>query len=291
MNPTLIASVAGLVTAACFGAGDWLTPRSKKTLSAWQINFVVNAIGAAIFLVILAFSSPHWPDANQWVRIIGGSALISVGYAIFVKALTIGAVGIVVPLSSTYPLVTLLLSIVFLGQTFGQAKVLAMIIIVVGAGMLAYEKNHKGVPLQRLHQASIFTMVAVLLWGTGFFIINPIIPEVNWQILAASLDSVGLVLGSLILIVAYKRRALAAGGQGLANPVVQQASILLAIGTLALYAGASRAGSIIIPVVLSSLSPLVSSSLGAIVDHERLGPIKRLGALTAVAGVIILNVA
>lgn len=288
MSTTLTATLAGLVTAACFGAGDWLTPRSRRQLSAWQINFAVNVIGVTIYGVALCLVRPHWPAAPDMLRVAGGSLIISAGYVLFVKALTVGAVGVVVPLSSIYPLVTLLLSSVFLNQSFSHWQVLAMVVIVAGAVLLAYEKGRQ----RSLHQhlSSILTLVAVGLWGTGFFIINPLLGRINWSILVATLDAGGTLLGFGLLMFVYRHRAVARAAGGLVDPTIQRASLLLAAGTIALYAGAGQAGNFIIPLVLSSLSPLVSSGLAATVDREVLGWAKRLGALVAVAGVIILNV-
>lgn len=55
------------------------------------------------------------------------------------------------------------------------------------------------------------------------------------------------------------------------------------------YMGSDKAGSVVVPTVLSAGGPLVASVLGAIVDKEKIGFYKRVGAVTIVAGIILLN--
>jgi drug/metabolite transporter (DMT)-like permease len=291
MSATLVATAAGIVTAICWGVGDWLTPRSKAKLSAWQINFVVNLLGAIIFSIILILSSPHLPTGVQTLKIVGASALICIGYIVFVKALIIGAVGIVVPLSSTYPLVTLLLSIIFLNQIYTHMQIAAMAVIVLGAVLLAYEKNHQNLAMRTVYKASFLTLGAVLSWGLGFFVLNPLIPKVQWQVLLSFLDLSGLLIASVLMLVVYKGGTRLAVKQAVTNNTAVKVGLLMAIGTTALYMAAGHIGSIIIPAVLSSLSPLISAGLGAAIDKEQLGVLRRVGALVAVGGIVLLNVA
>lgn len=68
------------------------------------------------------------------------------------------------------------------------------------------------------------------------------------------------------------------------------AGVTYRIGTIAFYIGGHRAGSVIIPAVLSSSAPLIASFWGALIDKEKLGLNKRVGAVILVAGIIILNI-
>jgi len=291
VNSTLIATAAGLVTAVAWGWGDWLTPRSKHKLSIWQINFVVNLMGSACMLVILAFSAPHLLTGDQALKIVGASALICIGFVMFVKALTVGAVGIVVPLSSIYPMVTLILSIIFLHQIFAHLQIAGMIIIVLGAVLLAYEKNQRQLPLRVQHRAAGLTMMAVLLWGIGFFILNPLVAQVRWQVLLAGLEFSGLFLSTLYMLVVYKSGVVKAARLAVANPAAVGSGLLLEFGAIALYLGAGRIKSIIIPAVISSLSPLIATTLEVAIDKKKLGVLKRLGAIIAVGEKVVVYVA
>lgn len=268
-----------------------MTPRSRRKLSPWQINFLVSLCGAIIASVVLIISLPHqWPAADVWVKAISYSAFVSAGYLFFVRALTMGSIGVVVPLSGVYPMVTLILSVLILNDVFSVRQVAAMVLIIAGSAFLAYEKNHLKLPLRQLHESNMFTVLAVLIWGVGFFLLNPLFNKVDWQVLLFLLDISGLIIALIVMVAMYGRKTTAEVRYALADITVWTAALLLGSGTVALYLGAGKTGNIIIPAVLSSLSPLLSTALEAYIDKKQLGRLKRAGAFLAVGGVVLLNI-
>ena len=286
----LIATVSGLSSALLWGVADWLTPRSKHKISFWQINLVVNLAGVFCYAVLFVLTLPHQlPQTDVIIKTIIGSAFLTSGYLFFVKALTIGSVGVVVPLSSIYPVVTLILSIIFLDEVFSGRQIFAMIIIILGAVLLAYERNHQNLPLRTLHRANYLTMVAVLIWGVAFFILNPLINKNNWQYLLLILDVVGLIISFVLMAAVYKTQFISETKRAVANRNAWHAGSLLVAGTAALYWGAAQISNIIIPVVISSVSPLIATALEWQIDKKQLSLIKYAGAIIAVAGIILIN--
>jgi drug/metabolite transporter (DMT)-like permease len=278
------------MAAICYGVGDWLTPRSRRELTPWQINFLVSLCGAVIAFLVFILSWPHhWPTADVWAEAIAYSAFVSAGYLFFVRALTVGAIGVVVPLSGVYPMITLALSVLILNDVFSAGQVVAAALIVAGSAFLAYQKNYRQLPLRELHKANISTIFAVLIWGVGFFLLNPLFDKVDWQILLLMLDGSGLLIAAIVMVFIYRQKAAREIQYVLADRTVWTAALLLGSGTVALYLGAGKTGNIIIPAVISSLSPLLSSALEAFVDRKRLGLLKRVGAVLAVGGIILLN--
>jgi drug/metabolite transporter (DMT)-like permease len=291
MSSILIATLCGIAAAILYGVGDWLTPRSRRELSAWQINFLVYVCGATISLLVFIVSLPHHlPAANIWLEAVLYSSFISVGYLFFVRALTTGAIGVVVPLSGTYPVITLVLSVLILNDVFSVGQVVAMALIIGGSVFLAYEKNHQKLPLRQLHQANLYTVLAVMIWGVGFFLLNPMFDKVDWQILLLMLDGSGLLIATIVMVATYKRKTRQAIGYTLPDKTVWTAATLLSTGTVALYLGAGKTGNVIIPAVIASLSPLLSSTLEAFIDKKHLGVLKRAGAVLAVGGIVLLNI-
>ena len=75
----------------------------------------------------------------------------------------------------------------------------------------------------------------------------------------------------------------------LTNKTLILAGVVFQVGSMAFYVGSEKVGSVIIPAVIASAAPLVASGLATIYDKEKLGVVKRIGAVVVVAGVIILN--
>jgi drug/metabolite transporter (DMT)-like permease len=291
MNATLIATIAGLITALCWGFTDWLTAKSAKKLSVVQVNLTIQAIDSlAALLVFLLFSGFHMPTAQQALAVGAGGILITIAYLLFVKALATSPVGVIAPLGNSYPLITILLSIFVLSETFSAGQVGAMIGIIIGASLLAYQKNRQKIPARELHKDTLLAAAAAVTWGLAFFIQDTVVKDLNWQTIFVTMEAVTTILSSLIFIVAYRTRTIAAARQAITYKPALFAGLMGALGFIAFYLGSDRAGSLIIPTVLSACGTLVASVLGAVFDKEKIGALKRVGAVLVVAGIIVLNV-
>src|SRR5581483_226691 len=160
MSATLVATAAGLATALCYGTSDWLSARSTKHLAPFEVNFAVQTLGMTFALVVLLLAPIHVDNAGQVVRIALSSLFTTGGYLILLQALSRGAVGIIVPLANVYPLITLLLALVFATSRFQMTQLIGMFMIILGAVLLAYEKNDKQIPFRPLHRQSALALLA-----------------------------------------------------------------------------------------------------------------------------------
>jgi drug/metabolite transporter (DMT)-like permease len=161
----------------------------------------------------------------------------------------------------------------------------------IGAGALAYEKNHHKVPLKELHRDTALAFLACVIWGFGFFMLDPVVSQISWQALIVTSEIVFTVIAAVLLLAVHGRDS-----YRLASKVAKSRTALLvglagASGLIALYFGSNKAGNIIIPAVLSSLAPLVASLWGALLDDEKIGLFKRAGAVILVGGIVLLNLA
>lgn len=76
-------------------------------------------------------------DPRSMVMVILGGLLAGfVGQIAYYSALKHGEASIVVPLAATYPLVTLIISILFLGETVTMQKIAGIALIVGGVALL-----------------------------------------------------------------------------------------------------------------------------------------------------------
>lgn len=291
MSPILVATIAGLLTAFFWGTSDWLASKSAKRLSPFQVDFVITIIGLGWAALILLFGDFTRPTNSQILTIIAASSLITMSYWLFVKALSDGAVGVIVPLANSYPLVTVLLSAVFLNQIFSAGQFAAIAGILAGALILAYEKNHKKIPAKEFHRDTMFAAGAALCWGLGFFVLNTISGEISWQSQVTVNYLYAFVFSGTVMLLMYRHKIVQKTRQALAYRPAVITALCGSLGGITLYVGADYADSILIPTVLSAGGPLVASLYGAVFDDEKLGAIKRVGAVLVVAGVIILNLA
>jgi drug/metabolite transporter (DMT)-like permease len=291
MNATLVATLAGSITALCWGFGDWLSAKGAKKFEPIQFNFGVSYVNLMLALGLLVFSRVTMPAPGQLLAILIASVLIPTAYIIFVKALANGPVGIIVPLGNSYPLVTVALTIAILSQAFGAAQVGAMAGIVLGAMLLAYQKNHQRIPLRELHKDTALAVLAAVIWGFGFFSLNTVAGDVSWQTTTVIIEIAMFVFALAALGSKYRSGTLAVIKKTLPDKIVLWCGFAGALGFISLFVGSDYAKSSVIVVVLSSCSTLVAAALGAVFERERLGALKRMGAVLVVGGIIVLNLA
>lgn len=289
MSTTLIATLGGLWAMCIWGSVNWLLGRQSKKLNAVELNAVQQIGGITVITLILLLTKQHVPSIH--LSLIIGTACIffSLAFVSFLKALSIGATGLVTPTASTYPLFTLVFSAPFVALSFTRLQVLSMLVITSGIIILAYERRRKRISLVSQHRATVFALSAAVLWGIGNVIQNSVIDQTSWQSFLWILD-VWLTLFAFILFFALKPKQFFTGVKN----IFHRRNVLLTggtytIGSAGFYYSSVKVGSIIIPLVVSSASPLVASVLSAKFDHEKLTLAKRVGAVVVVAGIILLN--
>jgi len=289
MSATLIATAAGLATAVAWGTTDYLGARSTRKLRPIQISLVTELVSVTIAVVLYLMFGFHHVTLDQVIEIVGYSLCLNTAYLIFLKALSHGAVGVVVPLGNIYSLFTLLLAVAS-GQThFKQAEFIAILTVIFGAVILAYEKNHDKIPLRQLHYKTMLAFAAAVIWGLGFFILNPVVTELPWQTITITSEVASIILVAMIFVATTPNNVARQVRQAFGSKVAYLTAVVGQIGMLTFYFGSHEAGNVVIPTVLSTCGPLVASFWGRVFDNEKIGWAKRVGAVLVVAGIIAIN--
>ncbi len=290
MSDTLIATLGGVVALVFWGTGDWLMARNSKELNPLDVNLSVQVPGFIITVAAMILTSQAPPSFDHTIILAIAGAIFAIAFIVFVKALSIGNVGVVVPLSAIFPLITIVLIALFLTLNFSAIQVMAMVIIVAGSILLAFEKRNKAISLKAQHQASFLALAAAFLWGLGNFVQNIVIGKESWLTILALLNVFMSITFIFVVIFTSAGAMVGKVRQALHNKVGLIAGAILTTGSFGFYIGADRIKSVLVPAVIGSAAPLVTSFLSAAIDKEKLTVIKRAGAVIVVAGIIMLNI-
>lgn len=100
-------------------------------------NYLIGFLCIPIFYLFVKNSHTTINTSGVvWAIVAGVSGLVA--YASFTYALKDGAVGTTMALCSTYPALTFLLSVLFLGETITGLKIAGVITTLLGLALLAY---------------------------------------------------------------------------------------------------------------------------------------------------------
>lgn len=273
-----------------WGISDWLISRTSKKTNDLQLYLSLQVTGLLVASSAFILSNSSLPSLHDSLIILSAGIIFAFAFIAFIRALAVGTTGLVMPTSSTFPLFTLLLTALFLSITFNGSQIVAMVITVLGVALLAYEKRNKQITLRQQHVATLYALIAAFTWGIGNVIQNIVITRQSWQSMLFMLD-IGMTIMGFVFLFASGPKAF---GSRLKKSFSHKAALLIGgyytIGSFGFYYGSVKLGNVIIPLVIASASPLVTSVLGAIYDHEKLSIVKRVGAVIAVGGIIMLNI-
>lgn len=290
MNEVLAATLGGLAALVFWGVSDWLISRNSKKFSGIEVNLALHIIGAAILSVVYLLSGHGLPDSEQFLIIVLSAGFFSAGFVFFIKALSIGQSGVVVPLVNIFPLFTLLATFIFLTITFSGLQISAMLIVVVGAVLVGMEKLNWRSLHKNLNKEVLLATASAWFFGIGVFFLNFVVDKLPWETVAALSALASLVYILLYALARNRQTTITALRTLHKNKIGIAAGATVTLGDIGFFAGAELSGNLIIPAVISSASVLVTSLLARVFDNEKLIIAKRIGAVLVVTGVVLLNI-
>jgi drug/metabolite transporter (DMT)-like permease len=267
----------GLAASACWGVGDYLGGARSKLLPGALVALVSQAVGLVVVGAILVPGGAGIAAPDLLAASVAGTAT-GLGVATFYKALALGAMSVVAPISATGVIVPVVIGILD-GDRLTALQAGGMAVAIVGVG-LASSVSDKNPRRRRAQQLSIIlALIGALLIGISLAAFDRAAAAGPLEaVLWARVASVS-VLGILCLLA----RPDTGGMRG-------QVPALIAIGLLdvsgtVLYTTATGQGLLSIVAVAASLYPVSTIFLARLMLGERLPVIQAAGVLAALAGV------
>jgi drug/metabolite transporter (DMT)-like permease len=228
---------------------------------------------------VVADELPSW-TAVGWAALAGSAGIVALGA--FYRALAIGTMSVVAPISATAAAVPVLVGLAE-GERPGGLQIAGMAAALAGVILASREPVEEGCP--PANRAAIgLALVAAAGFGTFFVGIDraSATAEVPWVIVVQRCCSVSLLLIATLVV----RPSLPRDGASL---LVLAAVGLLDLGANGLYALATTHGLLSVVSVLGSLYPAVTVVLARFVLAERIARMQEMGVVLALAGVIAIS--
>ena len=279
----MAAIVFALGSSLLWGLSDYLGGFKSRTFA---VPVVLAAMYLSSLLVMLAFvgARGEGPPSSSHVLAALGAGLVGItALAAFYTALSIGTMSIVAPVASTGVALPVIVGLIG-GDQPGAVRAVGLALAVVGIVLASREEP--GGPIGPREQR--LSLILAVLAGLGFgsyFVLAGIGSEgdVAWTLLLSRVA--GFPIIALVALLALRRGATRPG----ARAVAALAGIgLLDLGANALYNHASTIGELSSVAVASSLYPVVTVMLAAILLGERVKGVQRAGVVVALAGVVMI---
>lgn len=286
---TLIATLGGIVTLGCWGVSDYFTGKIGKRLDAYLLHLLIQSFAVVFWLPFALWFGLPPLDIGSLFIVAAIAVFFTIAAIATIRALAIGPLGITAPIANSYPLVTLFVGIGFLGLELSTYRLGALVFIVVGVVMLAI--NRDTFDYKKFHRsAGGIASLAAIFWGLGFALFDLVILQYSWIQFAFILNVFMIILALPMYTIVHRSWPRYTDFVHTDLRYAFGIAALIILGGAAFFYSSEYAGSAVIPAVVASASPLVTSLLAYVYSGERLTLYKRIGAVVIVLNLMLLNV-
>jgi drug/metabolite transporter (DMT)-like permease len=279
----MLAAVLALSSSLCWGLSDFLGGFQSRRHHVLAVMLLSQGLALAILVVAVLAGAPTEHDAasTAWAASVGAFGLIAL--VAFYRALAIGTMSIVAPISATGVAIPVLVGLVG-GERPGVLQAAGIVLACGGVVLAAREPSSGDAEARRTGRASIgLALVAAVGFGTFFAGMDRAeeTADVAWVLLAArTADVLLIVLAALALRPRLPTAPATLGAIAAVGVFDLLANLLFVL--------AAGRGLLSVVGVLGSLYPAVTVLLARIVLHERLSRLQGAGVAITLAGVVAL---
>lgn len=280
--------IFGLAAALGWGVADFGAALSSRRMGSFRTVVITQLTGLAAIGIVALVLRPAWSGSalEVWLLVANG-AIVAAAYAIHYRALELGPIALVSPLTAGYALVPIVMATLLLGEELTAALVAGAVFTILGVVLITFDPRKlrqveagppTGVP---------YAIVSMLLFGLATFVLGRAAQEVGW------LPAVGLgrlfTVAALVPFVFVGLRRSGERGRGFVWAAAL-VGIVDMIGIVAFSRGAEL-GLISLVSAVAATFPLIPFVGGIAVLGERPARSQALGVILVVAGLATLGFA
>jgi drug/metabolite transporter (DMT)-like permease len=279
----MAAIALGLASSVLWGLSDYLGGLKSRSFHVAVVLAMMYLASLTVMLAFVALRGESPPDAESVIASLAAGLVGIAGLAAFYRALAIGTMSIVAPIASTGVALPVIVGLIG-GDNPGPVRSAGLALAVVGIVLASREDDAGTADAGQQRLSIVLAIVAGLGFGS-YFVLAEIgsDADVAWALVLSRTSALPII--AIIALLALRRGAPRPGGRTLAA--------LAGIGLLDLAANfffnyASTVGELSSVAVASSLYPVTTVMLAALLLGERVRGVQRIGVVVALAGVVLI---
>jgi drug/metabolite transporter (DMT)-like permease len=274
--------VLSLTSAAMYGAADFLGGLASRRASAIAIVVISQLAGLIALLLMLPLLPVSSPVRGDWVWGAAAGAAGGIGVALLYRALAIGSMAIVAPITAVCAVTVPVAVSVALGERPAAGTIAGIALALVSIVLVSRQKSPEGSGVVARASGVVMALASGVAIGLFFLALARTRADGGlWPLVAARSVSFGL----FAVFAVVTRRPMRMPPKVLTIAVAGGVLDMLAN---VLYLLASRYGPLSIVVTLSSLYPASTVLLARTVLGERLSAIQIAGIVCALSAVLLI---
>ncbi|KUO42408.1 MAG: hypothetical protein APZ16_02950 [Candidatus Hadarchaeum yellowstonense] len=275
----------GLVAMLCWGTADYFAAKAIRKVGVFKTLFWGQTIGLSFLFLVLVSLGAFMPSPSTVALILITGLLNVVACLAFYRGLQLGKVSIVSPISASWVVVTVILSLIFLEESLTSLQAAGVVLTISGVFLTSFKLHDLlRLRLRNLAAGAKFAAVSMLAWGLHYVFIDQLVAELGWFLPIFSVKAV-----TVFSLASYSRMA----GKEVSFPKSVARMVLVVGGLeaaafLAYGAGvASEFTAVVAPVAASF--PMVTIMLARIFFHELVEINQKIGIAAVLTGLILLS--
>jgi drug/metabolite transporter (DMT)-like permease len=272
-----------LGSSLCWGISDFIAGIQARRAPLLLVVLISQGFGLIGVIVVLAARGVAPPALVSLLPAVAAGVAGTTALAAFYRALAVGNMSIVAPISATGVAVPVIVGIAT-GDHPAALQLAGIAAAVIGVILASREHDGSAHPLDRRATRVAVGLALVAALGFGSFFVGlraSARHDVWWALFAARTAGI-VVLGAAALRFRPER------GIGLTELPPLAAVGALDLAANVLYAVATRHGILSVVAVGASLYPLATVALARVILGERVRRVQEFGIVAAIAGVAML---
>jgi len=266
-----------------WGIADYLGGLKSRSFPVPVVLAFMYLASLAAMAVFVLVRGEGPPDTESVVAALCAGLVGIAALSAFYRALAIGTMSIVAPIASTGVALPVIVGVAG-GEHPGLMRSIGIAVAVAGVVLASREQD--GGPLDRRQQRQSILLALVAGLGFGSYFVGAEIAsrgDVAWSLLLSRVSAAPVIV-ALALVVVHRDGRLPRGRTLLAIAGIG----LLDLGANAAYNHATTLGDLSVVAVASSLYPVTTVMLAALLLGERVRGVQRSGVALALAGVLLI---
>jgi len=293
-----IAVITGLIVMFLWGVAGFMMTVPVKKIGTLKTQFLSNtlAIIPLILVLLTSFDLLIITNTNLFLLLIAG-VLMVLGIYSYYKGIEIGGdVSVLSPVQGSYSIITVILSVLILKESFSFLKSASIVLIFLGIFLTS--TNLKKLKQLRTTKGIKYGLIALVCLGIQFFILGVVSKETTlFGLYSTSTHYMSVYFfttiinpGLFILFALIKKEipTLKEIKMKEVYPVILITYVMFAVAWIVLnYGLAKDQVSLLVPI--SSLNPAITVILAVIFYKEKLVFNQKLGILVVLAGLFLIS--
>ena len=168
-----------LATILIVGIGQVFAKETRANVASANLLLLLGAHMSAIMLPYwLLLGNPGGHDASIWLQAAAAAALSAAAYITYYESIKYGKISIVGTIAGAYGPWTVVLAIIFLGESLSMGELVGIALVVAGMLVFTYSTDNNGE--KKTGTLGIaFALCSFFFWGTSAVVAKGAITEIG----------------------------------------------------------------------------------------------------------------